>query len=295
MAEWGEILKEINTAVIPVDAIRRKYLAELSAYTKRNTIAYYSAFLTKPSGNISINDNDMNGFMVTVKGLNPDKGLDLILHTPGGGITAAESIVNYIKSKFGNDFRVIVPQLAMSAGTMIACASKEIIMGKQSSLGPIDPQIMGIPAYNVAREFEEAQQDLKGNPGNAPFWSIRLRQYPAAFLKNAWDAIQLSTELATTWLSSNMFKEDASQVNSIVSQLNNHEDTKVHDRHFNIDKCKEIGLNINPMEKDNVLQDKILSVHHAFMISFDSTACVKIVENNIGKTVLSISNQGGSK
>ncbi len=295
MAEWGEILKEINTAVVPVDAIRRKYLAELSAYTKRNTIAYYSAFLTKTTGNLSINDNDMNGFMATIKGLDPELGLDLILHTPGGAITAAESIVNYIKSKFGNNFRVIVPQIAMSAGTMIACSSKEIIMGKQSSLGPIDPQIMGVPAYNVTWEFDEAQKDLEKNPNNVPFWSIRLRQFPAAFLKNAWDAIQLSTELATTWLSSNMFEKSPDKVESIVSQLNNHEDTKVHDRHFNIEKCKEIGLNIYPMENDNVLQDKILSVHHAFMISFDSTACVKIVENNNGKTVLSISNPGASK
>ena len=47
---------------------------------------------------------------------------------------AAEAIVNYLRLKFDYDIRVIVPQLAMSAGTMIACAAKEIIIGKQSSL-----------------------------------------------------------------------------------------------------------------------------------------------------------------
>ena len=293
MAEWGQILKEINTAVVPVDSIRRKYLKRLSNYTGRNTIAYYSAFMTKEKGNMDINDNDMNGFMSAMKGLNREKGLDLILHTPGGMISATESIVNYIKSMFGNDFRVIVPQMAMSAGTMIACASKEILMGKHSSLGPIDPQIMGIPAYNVVKEFQDALDQLKTDPSAMAYWSIRLNQFPAAFLKDANDAISLSDELATKWLQSNMFAKNPDFVSQVVDQLNNHEDTKTHDRHFNIDKCKEIGLNIVPIEEDDELQDRILSVHHAYMISFDSTACVKIIENQNGKTVLSIQTSGG--
>ena len=70
---------------------------------------------------------------------NRKNGLDLILHTPGGDIAATESLVYYLKQIFGRNIRVFVPQMAMSAGTMIALASKEIIMGKESSLGPIDP------------------------------------------------------------------------------------------------------------------------------------------------------------
>ena len=54
--------------------------------------------------------------------------------------------------------------MAMSAGTMIACSAKKIIMGKASSLGPIDPQFNGIPAYNIISEFEEAKKDLSTNP-----------------------------------------------------------------------------------------------------------------------------------
>lgn len=96
--------------------------------------------------------------MNTVRGLDCSKGLDLILHTPGGSPMAAEAIVKYLRSKFGKDIRVIVPQLAMSAGTMIACSAKEIVMGKQSSLGPIDPQLNGIPAYSIQNEFEDAKQ-----------------------------------------------------------------------------------------------------------------------------------------
>ena len=82
------------------------------------------------------------------------RGLDLILHTPGGFPEAAESIVKYLRSKFSTNIRVIVPHLSMSAGTMIACAGKEIVMGKHSSLGPIDPQFNGIPVYSLKREYE---------------------------------------------------------------------------------------------------------------------------------------------
>lgn len=77
--------------------------------------------------------------MTCIHGMDCSKGLDLVLHTPGDSPAAAEAIVNCLRAKFGNDIRVIVPQLAMSAGTMIACSAKQIIMGKQSSLGPIDP------------------------------------------------------------------------------------------------------------------------------------------------------------
>ena len=89
----------------------------------------------------SINSNDKIGFMTAIKGMDKSKGLDLFLHTPGGSIAATESLVKYLKSIFQNNIRAIVPQIAMSAGTMISLACKEILLGKHSCLGPIDPQV----------------------------------------------------------------------------------------------------------------------------------------------------------
>ncbi len=84
-------------------------------------IAYYSGFLSKPNIQLlGINDEDMNGFMMAVHGLDRTSGLDLVLHTPGGSIASTESIVNYLQQMFRSDIRVFVPQIAMSAGTMIA-------------------------------------------------------------------------------------------------------------------------------------------------------------------------------
>jgi ClpP class serine protease len=51
--------------------------------------------------------------MAAFAGLDFNKGLDLVLHTPGGDVAATESIIEYIHSKFGRDVRVIVPQISM--------------------------------------------------------------------------------------------------------------------------------------------------------------------------------------
>lgn len=288
MAGWDDILKELNETMSQSDFVRRKYLKKLSEYTGRNTIAYYSAFLEKSNAaNTDINDLDMTGFMNALKGMDCTKGLDLLLHTPGGSPASAEAIISYLRKKFNNDIRVIVPQIAMSAGTMMACAARVIIMGKQSSLGPVDPQFNGIPAYNIKMEFEEAKNDLAANPQNMQYWAIKLQQYPAAFLKTAIDAIQLSSTLLKEWLSTCMFVgEDVSKVETIVAKLNEHDDSKTHGRHFNMDFCKNIGLKIEALEDDDDLQDAVLSVHHAYMLTLGGTDAVKIIESQNGKAVI---------
>lgn len=234
--------------------------------------------------------------MNCLHGMDCSKGLDLVLHTPGGSPSAAEGIVNYLRSKFGTNIRVIVPHMAMSAGTMIACSAKEIVMGKQSSLGPIDPQFNGIPAYNIKQEFEEAKRDLAANPANAQYWAIKLQQYPAAFMKTAIDAIELSGILVEKWLGTCMFDEkrpeDVEKIKHITEKLNEHDNSKNHGRHLNIDFCKSIGLNVKAMEDDPQLQEAILSLHHAFMITLDATPAVKIIESQEKKTFISSINVG---
>lgn len=290
MPGWDDILGEVSGAKSGFDVVRHKYLNELHQLTGRNVVAYYSGWLKKPNAPFSdINDSDMTGFMNAVKGLDCGKGLDLILHTPGGSPVATEAIVNYLRMKFNNDIRVIVPQLAMSAGTMLACSAKTIIMGKQSSLGPIDPQFNGIPAYNIKEEFEEAKTDLANNQSNYAYWKLKLEKYPAAFLKNVIDAIALSDELLKTWLGTCMFdsQKDTAKIEAICKELNEHSNSKSHGRHINVQRCEEIGLKIELMEDFPELQDVILSLHHAYCITIDATDTIKIIENHNGKAMIS--------
>jgi len=82
--------------------------------------------------------------MSAIHELDRSKGLYLVLHTPGGEMAATESLVDYLRAMFGTDIRAVVPQLAMSAGTMVALSCKSVLMGEESSLGlPRPPHLCG--------------------------------------------------------------------------------------------------------------------------------------------------------
>ena len=200
MPNWNEILNEINgeiqkglaSAQTAQDSVRRRYLGQLfnHSHPNRNIIAYYSGFLSKPTiEGIEINDEDKNGFMTVVNKLDKSLGLDLILHTPGGSVAATESIVDYLKRIFGTNIRAIVPQIAMSAGTMIACSCRTIVMGKQSNLGPVDPQYGAISAAGVIEEFEKAFQEIKLDPDKAKVWQFIIGRYAPSFLGQCENAV----------------------------------------------------------------------------------------------------------
>src|SRR4051794_25183644 len=120
--------------------------------------------------------------MAVVHNVPRDRGLDLVLHTPGGGIEAARAIVEYLYKMFGKDIRVIVPHMAMSAGTMIACASSEILLGKHSCSGPTDPQVKGHPAMGVLAEVDRAIKEMKVEPLKQIVWQQVFAKYPPAFI-----------------------------------------------------------------------------------------------------------------
>ena len=133
MPSWNEILEELKTNRSTPDEIRRRFLTELHALTGRNVIVYYSGWVEKHGldGRLTqINHADKTGFMTVLHGLDRSKGLDLILRTPGGAADATEALVHYLRSIQGRDIRAFVPDHAMSGGTVIACACKEIFMGK---------------------------------------------------------------------------------------------------------------------------------------------------------------------
>lgn len=67
--------------------------------------------------------------------------LDLLIHTPGGSGETAEKIVEMCRNHCSGEFRVIIPNMAKSAGTLIALGADKIVMGHCSEVGPIDPQI----------------------------------------------------------------------------------------------------------------------------------------------------------
>lgn len=288
MPSWDQVLQEIHECkrTDALDYVRRGYLKKLSDHRGRNVICYYSGWLQRQGiGGVEIDDNDKNAFMAAIHKLDRSKGLDLILHTPGGQVAATESIVDYLHKMFDGDIVAFIPQIAMSAGTMIACSTSQIYMGKQSNLGPIDPQFSGIPAHGVVEEFLRAASEIKENPEKIPLWQVIIGKYHPTFLGECENAIAWSEDIVTSWLEQGMFRGqgDASdKAKKIVHELSSRQKMKTHSRHISKDQCKHIGLNIIDLESDNELQDLVLTVHHAFMHTFSSSMVLKIVENQNG-------------
>lgn len=286
MPNWNELLDEIKKSGSTHDIVRRRYMSALRDITGRNVIIYYSGWLQKPDiRGQHINDADKNGFMSVIHKLDRELGLDLILHTPGGETAATESIVDYLRAMFGADIRVIVPQLAMSAGTMIACAAREIIMGKQSSLGPIDPQFNGVPAHGIVEEFNRAYDEIKSDKAKAVVWQPILAKYNPTLIGECEKALKWSESLVREWLDTGMFYNDAAaldKIESVVRELADHALNLNHARHISMAKAREIGLKVAALEDDQEMQDAVLSVHHATIHTLSSTNAFKIIENHIG-------------
>lgn len=293
MPSLNEILNETKAVGSGFDVVRRKYIKQLSDLTGRNAIVYYSGWLQKGSirelqNLLAVNDNDKNGFMATVHQLDRSKGLDLVLHTPGGDGAATESIVDYLRKMFDGNIRAFIPQLAMSAGTMIALSCKEIFMGKHSNLGPIDPQVLGLPANGVIDEFNRAQSDIAAvkNPqeqaSKIATWQPIIAKYTPTLIGECANAITWSSNLVTEWLKTGMFEGEQFADQSaakIVQELSSHEETKTHARHIHVERLQDLGVKVVPLESDQALQDVVLAVHHSCMNTLQRTAAVKIIEN----------------
>lgn len=292
MPSWSEVQQEIialhqSGDLNPIRTVRCKYIEALSRKTGRTTIVYYSGWLSAPAFLPShvINDDDKSGFMQAAHKVAHTSGLDLVLHTPGGSVTAAESIVDYLLKSFNGDLRVIVPQIAMSAGTMIACASRQILMGRQSNLGPIDPQVNGLPAYDVLSEFDRAVNDSAANPGAAQMWQTIIGKYHPTFLSSCEHAIALSKEIVQRWLEDRMFQGDADAIAKaarIVDSLSSRDGNREHGRHIHAERCAAIGLKVAALEEDQELQDLVLTVHHACTQTLAQQNAAKLIENNLG-------------
>ena len=295
MPDWGQLHEEIKKSGSIHDLFRRKYIRQLADITGRNVIVYYSGWLQKRGiKGLEVNDADKKGFMNAIHKLDRSKGLDLILHTPGGDTAATESLVDYLRSMFGTNIRAIIPQIALSAGTQIACACREIVMGKQSSLGPIDPQFNGIPAHGVLEEFQRALDIARRDPVCLPVVQAMVAKYTPAFVGECEKVIAWTNEMVTQWLQSGMFEnnpEAQAGVPEIVKGLSDHAVTKSHARHLSFEYCKRIGLNITLMEDTPDLQDAVLSVHHMCIHTLGATMAIKIIENQEGNAFIHVAQQ----
>jgi ClpP class serine protease len=158
---WVFILLSAIQPVISqrlMDAMRRRKIADIEKKRGSRVIVMVyrqetMRFLGFPLMRY-IDMNDAEAVLRAIHMTDEDVPLDIVLHTPGGLVLASVQIARAIKAQRGK-VTVFVPHMAMSGGTLIALAADEIVMCEHSMLGPIDPQINGMPAASLIHVAEQ--------------------------------------------------------------------------------------------------------------------------------------------
>jgi serine dehydrogenase proteinase len=114
---------------------RQDLIGQVQQHTGRKLISYVSEQ--------TLTVDDVVPLMDLLHRVPVGSSIDFLLHTQGGDIDAADKIVRILQRRVGSDgeLRVVVPDYAKSAGTLIAIGAHWIVMSDSSELGPIDPQI----------------------------------------------------------------------------------------------------------------------------------------------------------
>jgi ClpP class serine protease len=95
-----------------------------------------------------INIEDSEEVLRAIQLTDPRLPIDLILHTPGGLVLAAEQIANALVAHQAK-VTVLVPHYAMSGGTLLALAADAVVLAPHAVLGPLDPQVGNLPAASI--------------------------------------------------------------------------------------------------------------------------------------------------
>lgn len=300
MPAWNALLDQLRA--LPDDDARATWLSEsihseLQSISQqrdgRNVLFYASAFLQKPqlpSSAIAISNEDINALMSVFYEMDWERGLTLLLHTPGGAINAAETIVAYIRSKFPTDFEVIVPTFAMSAGTMISLAADRIWMGRQSQLGPIDPQLLqgtrSHSAMAIVEQFEEARRDIQSNVELAHLWAPVLQSHGPALLREAQNALEYSERMVATWLRTWPLKGQTRKAKGVAKHFNDATKHKSHGRRIDRAEARAQGLDVPELESVQELQEAVLTAYHLVTIMFEHSPAAKILVTSHGRTFI---------
>lgn len=266
--------------------IRAKYIKQLAQHRNRNVIIYYSGWLYQAGlNNLSvINDRDFSMISSIVEKMDGDKGLDLVMHLPGGEVEATQKIIDFLLKKFPSNIETFIPQLVLSAGTAFACASHRIYMGLESSLGVIDPHVDGYSAFRVIADFEKAKQEADQNGATSIFLQHVLEKYPPTLASRCKDAIKQANSLVEGWLAGGAVAANGDRqvaAKKIASKLSEQSRSTTHSTgRIGLDEARKVGLKVSSIDEDNKLKELIQLIHRACEQTLRLIPFSKIVEGS---------------
>ena len=273
-----DILKEVGIAAQESDKIRSekilKHTILIPQYEKkenRKLIVYVAKIGNQKS---AINPDDIAPIGSMLANCGCVDNLDLMIHSPGGSGVTAEKIVEMCRSYTKKEFRVIVPNMAKSAATIISLGADKIVMGYCSELGPIDAQkfiniggmIQQLSAQsfisardNLIKELNKAKSERKEYIGYLQ--QLSSSTVEPAFIEECKRELNFAIALVKKWLPQYMLKLKNPKLTTeqleqkavtIAENLSSADVRFAHGRMIGPKECEEnLGLNILTLQKED--------------------------------------------
>ena len=216
------------------------------------------------------------------------ENLDLMIHTPGGSGETAEKIVEMCRNHCSGEFRVVIPNMAKSAGTLIALGADKIVMGHCSEVGPIDPQIRisvnNSPQQVSAWTFIHARDELlrkfkeaiaKGE--NADAYLQQLATIDTVFVSHCEQLMEFAKKVGRKWITARLMARGIPQpdaersADAVIDFLGNVEEHITHGRLILAGVLKkncEPTLQVEELEETNPLWQRIWHLYVRYEVFF---------------------------
>ena len=202
---------------------RQELIRQIQARTKRRLICYVSGDGRR------IDRDDTMPFADLLYNVSPGEDVEIILHTLGGSVDAAEKLMRLVRSKVSDgEIYIVVPEYAKSAGTLMVLGADCVVMSDTSELGPIDPQRVFYdshgsgrwqPVQNYLDAYEEHSNKVAEDPNNVAS-RIMLGKLDSEVVKLCESEKDRARQSAEYLLRRGMFRlRDGSNVTKTVEQL----------------------------------------------------------------------------
>lgn len=259
---------------------RQSLVREIEALTGTTLLCYIS-----PTP-LQIHRTDVVAMVDLLHNVTPGTPIDLLLHSPGGDIDAAEKLITLVRKRAGAaPVRVIVPDYAKSAATLIALGANTIVMSDSSELGAIDPQVeladanghvSTLSAQSYLDAFQTHADNLKKDPDD-PVAQLMLGKMEPATVRKLERITKRSRAIAEDLLKQAMVK-DEEQACKIAKQLSDTQRWHSHGQMISHENAAGLGLNVAYLAPHDPLWTKCWRLYCLQLWASDGN--VKLFESN---------------
>lgn len=262
----------------------RKPLIQSLEKELNSKVIVYTASLTHPLAMIMSQDIPPFEDLLRSAG-KADEGY-LMINSAGGDGNVAEKLIMMCRQRFSKSFKVIVPNFAKSAATMIALGSDKILMGYLAELGPIDPQLGNpiggglIPARSFIDGLEMIRHNIKDKGDPVQMYYPMLSQIRPEIIAQCQSAIDGSREFAEKWLKTYMLKDKPEQAQEVACALSEGVKYKSHGKVIDYSEAlNELKLKVEMIPQNSKLWDLVWQLYCRSIVFLQQGGAAKLFES----------------